>query len=123
MRVLVVDDEQASRTFTRDLLEQSGFQVTEAPDGAAAVDLVQHAMPDCIVLDLVMPGLSGFDTLRTLRKNHASLPPVVVLTGMDGGGMRTYATAVNRVSGFVVKAEIADPVRGLVPQVQRLMRA
>jgi len=70
MTILVVDDDAAAREYTRGLLEDAGYSVSEAADGAAALERVWKAMPECIVLDLVMPGLSGFDTLRTLRKEH-----------------------------------------------------
>ncbi len=123
MTVLVIDDDTAARGYTRDLLEQSGYSVSEASDGEAALERVKRAMPECIVLDLVMPGLSGFDTLRALRKEHAALPPVVVLTSMDGGGTRTYATRVNKADAFVTKGELDDPANGLVAQVRRLTRA
>ena len=123
MAVLVVDDDAGAREYARTLLEKSGYSVVEAVDGAAALDRVSRVMPECIVLDLVMPGLSGFDTLRAMRKDYPSLAPVVVLTSMDGGGTRTYATKVNKADAFVTKAELEDPTNGLVAQVRRLIRA
>jgi len=123
MAVLVVDDEAAAREYTRGLLEKSGYSVVEAADGVAAIERVNRAMPECIVLDLVMPGLSGFDTLRTMRKDHPTLAPVVVLTSLDGGGTRTYATKINKADAFITKAELDDPANGLVAQVRRLTRA
>ena len=122
MAVLVVDDDAAAREYTRGLLEKSGYSVVEAADGATAIDRVNRAMPDCIVLDLVMPGMSGFDTLRSMRKDHPSLAPVVVLTSMDGGGARIYATKVNKADAFITKAELDDQTNGLVAQVRRLTR-
>lgn len=123
MAILLVDDDAAAREFSRGLLEKSGFSVIEAADGAAAIERVDKMMPECIVLDLVMPGLSGFDTLRALRKSHASLAPVVVLTSMDGGGTRTYAIKLNKADAFVTKAELEDPTNGLLAQVLKLTRA
>lgn len=123
MAVLVIDDDAAAREFSRDLLEKSGYSVVEAADGATAIERVGKTMPECIVLDLVMPGLSGFDTLRALRKSHTSLAPVVVLTSMDGGGTRTYAIKLNKADAFVTKAELEDPANGLVAQVRMLTRA
>ncbi len=120
MTVLIVDDDAAAREYTRGLLEDAGYSVGEAIDGAAALEWVRQSRPDCIVLDLVMPGLSGFDTLRALRKEHASLPPVVVLTSVDGGGTRTYATKINKADAFVAKAELDHPSNGLVTQVRQL---
>jgi two-component system response regulator MprA len=120
MKVLVVDDDPAARDFTCDVLMGGGFNVSEAEDGSAALAKVAQSIPDCIVLDLVMPGLSGFDTLREMRKVHAKMPPVVVLTTMDGGGTKVYATKVNKADAFVTKSEMLDPQNGLLAQVRRL---
>jgi CheY-like chemotaxis protein len=122
MAVLVVDDDAAAREYARRLLEGSGFSVTEAPDGASALEKVKRSMPECIVLDLVMPGLSGFETLRSMRTAHPALAPVIVLTSMDGAGTRTYATKVNKADAFITKSELDDPSNGLVAQVRRLTR-
>ena len=120
MTVLVVDDDAAAREYVRDVLEKAGYSVREAADGRTALQAVQKAMPACIVLDLVMPGLSGFDTLRALRKEHKDLAPVVVLTSMEGGGTRTYATRVNKADAFVTKGQLDDRQTGLLSQVRRL---
>jgi DNA-binding response OmpR family regulator len=67
-----------------------------------------------------MPGLSGFDTLREMRKAHPKMPPVVVLTSMDGAGTKVYATKVNKAEAFVTKSELLDPHAGLLAQVVRV---
>jgi two-component system response regulator PrrA len=120
MTVLVVDDDAACRDYTCDLLKESGFSVTSAADGASALSIMEDSLPACLVLDIVMPGLSGFDVLRALRQRCPSPPPVVVLTSMNGGGTRTYATKVNGAAAFVTKAELDDPATGIVAQVRRL---
>jgi len=122
MAILVVDDDPAAREYTRSLLEGSGFSVVEADNGETAIEKLNRARPECVVLDLIMPGLSGFDTLRTMRKEHTNMPPVVVLTSMDGGGTRIYATKVNKADAFVTKGELDDPTNGLVANVRRLTR-
>jgi CheY-like chemotaxis protein len=123
MTVLVIDDDASAREYSRSLLEGSGFSVTEAHDGTSALEKVAKTMPECIVMDLVMPGLSGFETLRSMRTSHATLPPVIVLTSMDGAGTRTYATKVNKADAFITKSELGDPANGLIAQVRRLTRA
>ncbi len=122
MNVLVVDDDSAAREYTRGLLEGAGYSVSEADEGAAAIERIKRTMPECIILDLVMPGLSGFDTLRAMRKEHGNLPPVVILTSVDGGGTRTYALKLNKADAFVSKVDLDDPADGLVAQVRRLTR-
>lgn len=76
--VLVVDDEPRLRDSIRLNLELEGYQVVEARNGIEALEKVRTALPDCVVLDVMMPELDGFETLRELRK--FSTVPVVMLT-------------------------------------------
>ena len=82
---------------------------------------LDHRMPDCIVLDLIMPNPSGFETLRGMRKRHGTLPPVLVISGMQGDSVPGYATRVNKADGFVAKAAIDDAEDGLLPQIRLLL--
>jgi CheY-like chemotaxis protein len=82
--VLVVDDDEATRTVIRQTLERAGWSFAEAENGRIALDRVAARLPDVIVLDLVMPELNGFEFLTALRGNPAwRQVPVVVLTAMD----------------------------------------
>jgi two-component system, chemotaxis family, chemotaxis protein CheY len=67
MKFLVVDDSPLSRRMVRSALEQLGHSVVEAGDGAAALERYVLEKPDFVFLDLVMPGLSGFEVLTHLR--------------------------------------------------------
>lgn len=80
IRVLLVDDEEVFRQSTGKVLARRGFQVEEAASGEAALDLVHRSIPDVMVLDLRMPGLSGVDALRQIRAVAPELP-VIILTG------------------------------------------
>ncbi|TVZ00562.1 DNA-binding response regulator [Trebonia kvetii] len=66
-RVLVVDDEPHIRTVLRGYLEAAGFAVSEAVDGAAAVDEVRRDPPDLVLLDVMLPGRDGLEVLREVR--------------------------------------------------------
>jgi DNA-binding response OmpR family regulator len=66
-QVLVVDDEPNIRELCRLYLEQEGFQVEEATDGIQAVSRALELRPALVVLDLMLPGKSGFDVCRELR--------------------------------------------------------
>jgi CheY-like chemotaxis protein len=83
IRVLLVDDEADFRRATRAPLERRGFAVTEAGDGETALEMIRQARPDIVLLDLKMPGRSGIETLRELRRIEPRLP-VIVLTGHGG---------------------------------------
>jgi CheY-like chemotaxis protein len=79
--VLVVEDEDALRRVVRDLLERDGFIVYEARDGAQALDEIDRAAPDIVVLDLDLPRLDGYGVLSHLRSRPATRDlPVIVLT-------------------------------------------
>lgn len=76
--VLVVDDEKRIRRLVRINLEMEGFQVIEATTGLEALDKARERMPDIIILDVKMPEIDGFETLRMLRE--LSNVPVLMLT-------------------------------------------
>ena len=69
--VLVVDDEATIREVIRRYLEREGFVVREAADGYAALDAIAEALPDLIVLDLMLPGVDGLSLTRQLRTPRA----------------------------------------------------
>lgn len=88
--ILVVDDDPHMVQFIRMYLEQEGYQVIEAHTGLEALDRVREALPDLVLLDVMMPELDGFETLKLLRE--ISDVPVIMLT---------------------VRADRADRIRGL----------
>ncbi|HEV2551959.1 MAG TPA: response regulator transcription factor [Stellaceae bacterium] len=85
-RVLVVDDEPAIRRFLRTSLGAHGYQVDEAADGHAALDLLRRSPPDVLVLDLGLPDLDGFELLRRLRASGSALPVIVLSSRADEKG-------------------------------------
>lgn len=83
-RVLVVeDDPSVSRVLTLQL-ERRGYQVETAPNGAQGYETLQRSLPDCVILDLMMPVMDGFELLKRIRSlaRSASIP-VVILTASE----------------------------------------
>ena len=78
-RILVVDDDPSVRRLVRDVLEIEGYQVDAVADGAQALAAVALDPPDCVVLDVMMPGLDGHTVLARLREQYDGLPPVPVV--------------------------------------------
>jgi two-component system, OmpR family, alkaline phosphatase synthesis response regulator PhoP len=76
--ILVVDDESKIVRLTRDYLEKDGFRVISAGDGSAALALARREHPDLVVLDLMLPGMDGWEVCRMLRRE--SDVPVIMLT-------------------------------------------
>src|SRR5512138_2527367 len=77
-KILVVDDEPLLRLMLSDTLEEAGHTVVLADSGSAAIDLARKDPPDCILLDIIMPGLNGYETCDAL-KDDAALAHIPIL--------------------------------------------
>jgi len=83
-RILIVDDEVGARTALATLLRREGFEVSEVGEGAAALAECASFHPDLILLDIVMPGMSGFEVCRRIKATpETRLTPVVLITGLS----------------------------------------
>jgi DNA-binding response OmpR family regulator len=80
-KILVVDDEVKIVRVVRAYLEKDGYQVVEAFDGRQALEVARIEHPDLVILDLMLPEISGWDVCRRLR--HDSNTPVIMLTAQD----------------------------------------
>jgi DNA-binding response OmpR family regulator len=79
--ILVVDDDYDTRTVVKTILAGSGFRVEEAQDGQEALDKLETITPNLIVLDVMMPGLSGYDVMVKIKeKDETKNIPVIMLT-------------------------------------------
>jgi len=82
--VLVVDDSLQTRLLARNTLANGGFQVVEANDGEQAIQIFQKTLPDIILLDVIMPGMNGFDTCSAIRAlPNGKFIPILMVTGLD----------------------------------------
>src|SRR5207244_8213630 len=85
-RVMVIEDEKEIRDLVRYNLERAGFRVALADNGEDGLERIFAARPDAVVLDLMLPGLSGLEVLRELRGEPVTRDlPVVVLTARAAG--------------------------------------
>jgi DNA-binding response OmpR family regulator len=78
-RILVAEDDRAILTGVADLLESEGYEVIPAGNGAEALELFRRNSPDLVLLDVMMPKMSGYDVCRAIRGENAVVP-VVMLT-------------------------------------------
>ncbi len=81
-RILLVDDERPIVESLRYALEKEGYDVLEASDGSEALNLARTHAPDLVLLDIMLPGMSGFEVCRILRKE--SPVPILMLTARSG---------------------------------------
>src|SRR5690606_19356712 len=81
--VLIVDDTPANLSVLLECLGRNGYRVLVAEDGEDALEQVAHAPPDLVLLDVMMPGIDGFETCRRLRANPATRDiPVIFMTAL-----------------------------------------
>src|SRR6476620_3557251 len=117
--VLVVDDDEAIRTVVRWQLDDDGFRVVEADDGATALRRIRDDSPALVVLDLSLPRLGGLDLLRTVRAGKAgrSDTPIIVLSGRSGEDDRIVGLDLG-ADDYLVKpfspGELAARVRSVL---------
>jgi excisionase family DNA binding protein len=88
--VLVVDDERDVCRMFGLFLERDGYRVAVAADGKEAIEAAQREMPDVVLLDLVMPGMSGVEVLKRLHAMDRELP-VIIVTGHPDSALLTEA--------------------------------
>ncbi len=81
-QVLIVDDSSTVRFVMAKMLRESGYQVLEAKDGDEGLAMASHHTPDLIFMDVIMPGLNGFQVTRKLRKNESTRDiPIIIISG------------------------------------------
>jgi two-component system chemotaxis response regulator CheY len=114
---LVVDDSRVVREVARRMLEGTGFDVTEAEDGALALSACRTKMPDAILLDWNMPVMNGIEFLRALRSEFGpDNPPVLFCTTEND--MRFVEEAIEAgAQEFIMKPFDESILRGKLEQV------
>ena len=98
-RILVVDDEKTVRDTVAMLLRHEGYRVVVAECGHAALGAVEAFMFDLVIIDIVMPGMDGLETISVLRQDAPDLPIIVMSgygTGSGATGPDFFRTAVGR---------------------------
>jgi len=96
-KILVVDDDPGVRRMVQDVLEVEGYAVTVADDGYSALRAIDSDRPDCVVLDVMMPGMDGHTVLTRIRSGGNRDLPVVMLTAAadDSQAWRAWTEGVD----------------------------
>ncbi len=115
-KIMIVEDEASIRDVVSKYMENAGFEVIEAKDGFEGLALFEEKAPHLLVLDVMMPGISGFDVLREIR--HVSKVPVIMLTAKQ--------EEIDRLGGFDLGADdyVGKPFspRELIKRIEAIMR-
>lgn len=137
-KILVIEDTEFMQRLICDILKKEGYEVYSAYSGEDGLDMVTAVKPDLIILDIVMPGLSGFDVCRILRADESNnLVPIIMLTAQDSEddkliglemGADDYIVKpfnnrelVSRVKNTLIRIErnrLANPLTGLSGNIE-----
>lgn len=116
--VLIVDDSPTEQHVIARLLEKNGFETVVANDGEEAISIAEQSRPDVILMDVVMPGMNGFQATRQLARNPlTSGIPVVMVTSKDQESDKAWGLrqgAVDYLMKPVNDTELLDAVRARV---------
>lgn len=99
-KVLVVDDEEKIRAVIREYAKFDGYQVLEARDGYEALDIINKQEPDAVILDIMLPGIDGYNVCREIKKQHNI--PVIMLSARTEEYDKLYGFEVG-IDDYVVK--------------------
>ena len=115
-KILVIEDELNIQKLAKVNLTASGYQVLVAPDGEEGLKLAQREHPNLILLDLRLPGMSGWDVLMTLKVNRKLQKiPVIIMTATMPQN-QDYKFPSMRTAGFLVKPFTVDELLRQVKQ-------
>ena len=118
LKILVADDDELLAELISHKLEIAGYDVSCAADGEIALEMIAVSAPDAIILDGMMPGLDGFDVLRTLKESDTTKDiPVVMLTAR-GMGKDVVSGLELGASDYLVKPFMPEE---LVSRLERVI--
>ncbi len=120
--ILIVDDNDANRETLRELLDSQGHRFIEAADGMSALRLAKETPPDLVLLDVMMPGMSGYEVCRQLRSDaRLAEVPVIMVTALDDQESRLAGIEAG-ADDFITKPFNATEMRARVRSITRLNR-
>ena len=116
--ILIVDDERQNRELLEVMLAPEGYRLVTATSGAEALERVAHEAPDLILLDIMMPGMDGYQVAARIKADAATRDiPVVMLTALDDRSSRIHGLSVGAVE-FLTKplnrTELCERVKALL---------
>ncbi len=114
VHVLVVDDSKDAADTMAQFLELDGYSVRTASDGKEALESIKVQLPHCVILDVNMPGMDGFDLAKELRRMYGGEIVLIAVTGLGDKSERVVGT-IALVDHFLRKPVNPDLVKKLLP--------
>lgn len=116
---MVVDDQFSHREMISNLLLGSGIDVVEACDGSEALEKIELHCPDLIILDIVMPGINGFEVCRRLRTNPMTQSLPIIFCSVKGEEFDRYWGIKQGADAYIAKPFQPRELLGTVKQLLR----
>jgi len=118
--ILIVEDNDSEAIAFSNIMEQAGFVVERASDGALGFSLIKEKRPDLVLLDLILPKMTGFDILSHCQKDpELKEIPIIVLTNLTQGDEVTKSLSLG-AKDHLIKTSISAP--DLVRKVKKFMQ-
>lgn len=122
-KILIIEDTELMQCLIRDILSKEGYEVYSAYSGEEGLDIVSAIKPDLIILDIVMPGMSGFDVCRILRADESNiLTPIIMLTAQGSEDDKLIGLELG-ADDYIVKPfnsrELISRVRNTLVRIER----
>lgn len=115
-KILIIEDEIALRSALSIKLKKEGFEVLEAQNGQQGLDLAATQKPDLVLLDIIMPGMNGFDVLKNIKSNAGLVNvPVIVLTNLPEESAKEKVKELGGTE-YLVKSNM--PLEELVAKIK-----
>jgi DNA-binding NarL/FixJ family response regulator len=122
--VLIVDDDENYRAFVSSVLARVGYEPSEAASGEEALLAVREQRPSCVLLDVLLPGVTGYAVCRELRDRHGEALPIIFVTGERTEAGDRVAGLLLGADDYIVKPfdpdELLARVRRAIVRSQRL---
>lgn len=116
--ILIIDDSPTELHILKTLLEKNSYQVSTASSGEEGIEKAKQILPDLVLMDVVMPGMNGFQATRQLSKNAATADiPVVIVTTKDQATDRVWGLrqgAKDYVTKPAKEKELLEKIRALL---------
>ncbi len=116
--ILIVDDSWLTRRFVTTALSKEGYDLLEADNGEKALEILEEQKVDCLLLDLLMPGLDGYTVMKELQKQKSSVP-IIVLTADIQKTTHAKCTELGAFRILVKPSEKKDIKKAVVDALRR----